>query len=73
GEARATERVFQAIHAGDPTPDLIANKYLEALAQIADGKASKVFIPLESARILGSMGAVAELFGQGDSPNGQAQ
>ncbi|MBT8215308.1 MAG: SPFH/Band 7/PHB domain protein [Acidimicrobiia bacterium] len=73
GEARATERVFQAIHAGDPTPDLIAIKYLEALAQIADGKASKVFIPLESARILGSMGAVAELFGQGDSPNGQAQ
>lgn len=68
GEGRAVERVFQAIHNGDPTPDLIAIKYLEALAQIADGKASKVFIPLESARILGSVGAVAELFGQdGDS------
>jgi regulator of protease activity HflC (stomatin/prohibitin superfamily) len=64
GEGRAIERVFRAIHEGDPTPDLIAIKYLEALAQIADGKASKVFIPLESARILGSVGAVAELFGQ---------
>jgi regulator of protease activity HflC (stomatin/prohibitin superfamily) len=71
GEGRAVERVFRAIHEGDPTPDLIAIKYLEALAQIADGKASKVFIPLESARILGSVGAVAELFGQdgGDSIN----
>lgn len=63
GEARAIERVFNAIHEGNPTPDLVAIKYLEALAQIADGKATKVFIPLESARILGSMGAIAELFG----------
>ncbi len=63
GEAREIERVFNAIHEGDPTPDLVAIKYLEALAQIADGKATKVFIPLESARILGSMGAIAELFG----------
>ncbi|MEE8490622.1 MAG: SPFH domain-containing protein, partial [Acidimicrobiia bacterium] len=39
GEARAIERVFNAIHEGDPTPDLVAIKYLEALAQIADGKA----------------------------------
>ncbi|MGI9648911.1 MAG: SPFH domain-containing protein [Acidimicrobiia bacterium] len=63
GEARAVERVFQAIHTGDPTPDLIAIKYLEALAQIADGQASKVFIPLETSSILGSVGAIAELFG----------
>ncbi len=72
GEGKAIERVFRAIHEGDPTPDLIAIKYLEALAQIADGKASKVFIPLESARILGSVGAVAELFGtdgDGKSPD----
>ena len=72
GEGRAIERVFQAIHEGDPTPDLIAIKYLEALAKIADGKASKVFIPLESARILGSVGAVAELFGKdGEAMGGQ--
>ena len=70
GEARAVERVYSAIHEGDPTPDLIAIKYLEALAQIADGKATKVFIPLESARILGSMGAVAELFGDTDGNTG---
>jgi regulator of protease activity HflC (stomatin/prohibitin superfamily) len=79
GEGRAVERVYRAIHEGDPTPDLIAIKYLEALAKIADGKASKVFIPLESARILGSVGAVAELFGNGgdvmggDQPSGVSQ
>ncbi len=73
GEGRAVERVYRAIHEGDPTPDLIAIKYLEALAKIADGKASKVFIPLESARILGSVGAVAELFGKdGGQPGEQA-
>ena len=70
GEGRAVERVYRAIHEGDPTPDLIAIKYLEALAKIADGKASKVFIPLESARILGSVGAVAELFGNGGEAMG---
>ena len=73
GEGRAVERVYRAIHEGDPTPDLIAIKYLEALAKIADGKASKVFIPLESARILGSVGAVAELFGNSGEAMGGDQ
>jgi regulator of protease activity HflC (stomatin/prohibitin superfamily) len=35
GEGQAIERVFGAIHTGDPTPDLIAIKYLEALGTIA--------------------------------------
>ena len=38
GEGQAIERVFAAIHTGDPTPDLIAIKYLEALGTIADGQ-----------------------------------
>ena len=42
GEARATEVVFSAIHSGDPTPDLIAIKYLEMLGQVANGRAAKV-------------------------------
>ena len=62
GEGQAVERVFGAIHNGDPTPDLIAIKYLEALQGIADGKATKLFLPLETSGILGSLGAISEVF-----------
>ena len=62
GEGRAIERVFAAIHTGDPTPDLIAIRYLEALQGIADGQASKIYLPLETAGVLSSIGAIGELF-----------
>ena len=62
GEAEAIENVFGAIHKGDPTNDLIAIKYLEALQKIADGKATKIYLPLETSGILGSIGGVSELF-----------
>ena len=61
GEAQAIETVFGAIHEGRPTNDLIAIKYLEALAEIADGKATKVFLPLETSGILGSIAGIGEL------------
>ena len=66
GEGQAIERVFGAIHNGDPTPDLIAIQYLNALEGIADGKATKLFLPLETSGILGSLGAIAEVFGNQD-------
>jgi len=62
GEGRAIERVFGAIHTGDPTPDLIAIRYLDALGTIADGRASKIFLPVEVSGILGSIGAIKDLF-----------
>jgi regulator of protease activity HflC (stomatin/prohibitin superfamily) len=62
GEGQAIERVYGAIHTGDPTPDLIAIKYLEALQGVADGKATKLFLPMETAGILGSLGAIGEMF-----------
>ena len=61
GEAEAIQRVFKAIHEGDPTNDLIAIKYLESLQKIADGKASKVFLPYEASGILGSIAGIGEL------------
>ena len=64
GEAEAIETVFGAIHNGDPTNDLIAIKYLEALQKIADGKATKVFLPLETTGILGSIGGIKELLNE---------
>ena len=67
GEGQAIERVFSAIHNGDPTPDLIAIQYLNALQGIADGKATKLFLPLETSGILGSLGAISEVFNTQDS------
>ncbi len=61
GEGQAIETVFGAIHQGDPTNDLIAIKYLEALAAIADGQATKIFLPLETTGLLGSIAGVGEL------------
>ncbi len=71
GEGRAVERVFSAIHTGDPTPDLIAIKYLEALQGIADGKATKIYLPMETTSILASIGAMGELFA--DSQKGDME
>lgn len=69
GEANATRAIFQAIHDGDPTNDLIAIKYLEALQGVADGRATKIFLPLDTANLYGSIAGIAELFnGAGDEP-----
>jgi regulator of protease activity HflC (stomatin/prohibitin superfamily) len=62
GEGQAIERVFGAIHEGDPTPDLIAIEYLRALQGIEDGQATKIYLPLETSGILSSIGAIGELF-----------
>ena len=70
GEGQAIERVFSAIHNGDPTPDLIAIRYLEALQEVADGNATKIFLPMEMSGILGSIGAIGEMFA---STNGSSE
>jgi regulator of protease activity HflC (stomatin/prohibitin superfamily) len=62
GEAEAIRAVYGAIHEGEPSPDLIAIKYLETLGRMANGKATKLFIPADMSGLLGSVGAVADLF-----------
>jgi regulator of protease activity HflC (stomatin/prohibitin superfamily) len=62
GEAAAIRSVYQAIHDGDPTPDLLAIKHLEMLAKIADGQATKIFLPVDSTATLASLGGISELF-----------
>ncbi|KZX17167.1 SPFH domain-containing protein [Methanobrevibacter filiformis] len=64
GEATANVSVYQSIHEGNPTNDLIAIKYLEALEKIADGNSTKIFLPAEVSGILGSIGGISELFGE---------
>lgn len=62
GEAQAVKNVYSAIHEGDPTNDLLAIKYLEALQAIAQGSANKVFLPYEASGVMSSIAGIAELF-----------
>ncbi len=64
GQAQANLKVFNSIHEGRATKDVIAIKYLESLQQIANGQATKVFLPIETSGILGSVGAVKEMFSE---------
>jgi regulator of protease activity HflC (stomatin/prohibitin superfamily) len=66
GQAQANLRVFNSIHEGKATKDVIAIKYLESLQQIANGNATKVFLPVETSSILGSIGAIKEMFNNND-------
>ena len=62
GEADAVTSVYGAIKAAAPTNELIAIKYIEALRFIADGRATKIFLPTETAGVMGSIAGIAELF-----------
>jgi regulator of protease activity HflC (stomatin/prohibitin superfamily) len=56
GQSKAIETVFQAIHEGNPDPQLLAYQYLQVLPQIAQGDANKVWvIPSELTQALGGM------------------
>ncbi len=44
GQAKAIEKVFAAIKAGKPTPELLAYQYLQTLPQMAQGDANKVWV-----------------------------
>ncbi|NMD96614.1 SPFH/Band 7/PHB domain protein [Rhodococcus sp. BL-253-APC-6A1W] len=44
GEAKAIEKVFAAIKAGKPTPEMLAYQYLQTLPQMAQGDANKVWL-----------------------------
>ncbi|MFO7548463.1 MAG: SPFH domain-containing protein [Acidimicrobiia bacterium] len=70
GEGRAIERVFSAIHTGDPTPDLVAIRYLETLQEVANGQATKIFLPLDTTGVLGGVAAIAEMWKDAGSDNG---
>lgn len=61
GEAEAIDSVYAAIHASNPTQELIAIQYLEALKKIADGNATKLFLPYEASGILSSLAGIGEM------------
>jgi regulator of protease activity HflC (stomatin/prohibitin superfamily) len=61
GQAKAIGTVFDAIHAGNPDPRLLAYQYLTMLPQIAQGDSNKVWvIPSE---FTGAMEQLKDAFG----------
>ncbi len=64
GQGNAITTVFNAIKDAEPDDKLIAIQYLEALKVIADGDASKVFLPYEASGVLGALGGVKEIFNE---------
>jgi regulator of protease activity HflC (stomatin/prohibitin superfamily) len=63
-EARATQVVSEAIAKGSPQAlnYFIAQKYVEALGQIATSPNQKlVLMPLEAGNVIGALGGIAEL------------
>ncbi|MHB8470104.1 MAG: SPFH domain-containing protein [Gaiellaceae bacterium] len=57
GQAKAIGTVFQAIHDGNPDPQLLAYQYLQTLPQIAQGESNKLWIiPSEFQQAIGRIG-----------------
>jgi regulator of protease activity HflC (stomatin/prohibitin superfamily) len=61
GKAEATKLLFESIHAGRATPEVLALKYLETLQDMGRGP-NKIFVPYEATAALGSIAALKELF-----------
>ena len=70
GEANAVKAVYEAIHEGNPTPDLVTIKYLETLQAMADGKATKIIVPAEMSGLAGSLAGIGALL-SGDTTQQQ--
>ena len=62
-EAKAEEikMVYGAIMASKPDDKLVAIKSLEALKDVANGTANKVFIPFDATKAMGALGALSEV------------
>lgn len=70
GEAEAIRSVYQAIHDGNPSNDLLAIKYLETLQKLGDGQATKIIVPTELGGLAGALAGVTELL-ERTSANGR--
>ncbi|MBM7489698.1 regulator of protease activity HflC (stomatin/prohibitin superfamily) [Micromonospora luteifusca] len=73
GQAKAIRTVFDAIHQANPSQKVLAYQYLQALPQIAQGSANKVWIiPAELTKALegmgGALGGLSQMVGDLPSP-----
>ncbi|HSH58291.1 MAG TPA: SPFH domain-containing protein [Acidimicrobiales bacterium] len=73
GEAEAIRTVYKAIHDGGPSNDLLAIKYMETLQIMANGQATKIFLPTEATALLGALAGVSDLFQERGNGAGKAK
>ena len=59
--AKEIELVYGALKAAKPDEKIVQLKSLEALKEIANGEANKVFIPFEATSTLSSLGSIKEI------------
>ena len=60
-KAKEIQMVYSAIKDSAPDDKLVQLKSLEALKEIADGDANKIFIPFEATKALSGLGTVSEI------------
>jgi regulator of protease activity HflC (stomatin/prohibitin superfamily) len=70
GESQAIQKVFDAIHKGNPTQRLLAYQYLQTLPKLAEGSSNKLWIiPSEVGEALKGIG---DVLGRTDSRQAEA-
>jgi regulator of protease activity HflC (stomatin/prohibitin superfamily) len=62
GQGNAITTVFGAIRNANADDRVITIQYLETLKVVANGNASKLFVPYEATAILGALGAIQDVF-----------
>ncbi len=74
GRAKSIELVYKAEAEGlrmlteaAPSENILRLKSIEALKDVADGRATKIFLPSDLANTLSSVGAIGEALGIGDA------
>ncbi len=60
-KADMIKEVYKAIHEGNPDEKIIAIQYLQSLEKIADGQASKIYMPLQWGKVLANLGGFLDL------------
>lgn len=68
GEAEAIRNVYTAITDAGTDDRVIAIKYLETLEAMADGRATKMFVPADMGATIGTIGGIAEMLKDGEFP-----
>jgi regulator of protease activity HflC (stomatin/prohibitin superfamily) len=61
GQAKAIETVFNSVHVGGPTNDLLSYQYLQTLQKMADGQATKIVVPYEVGGLMGLATALGDV------------
>jgi regulator of protease activity HflC (stomatin/prohibitin superfamily) len=62
GQAQAAETVYAALRRVAPNREILALKYMEMLAAMAEGGANKIYIPYDGNGLTGLLAQLRELW-----------